>query len=104
MVRQFGIFKFHDKSFTVKLSDGPFEIAWDSITQINVYKIDQLTVDCIAMQIIVNDTALTITEDSLGWDEFTLELEKLLPNIPGDWWQKVAHPPFATNFATIYKK
>jgi len=104
MLSEFGIFKLTDKSFTIKLDDRLLEIDWDSISQIDVFKVDQITIDCIVMELTYNDRILRITEEEPGWNEFTDGLEKIFPAIPKDWWQNVAHPAFATNFATIYKK
>jgi len=79
-------------------------VFFDSISEINVYKVDLMTIDDIVMEITYNDRVLTITEETDGWNEFTDRLENIFPTIPKDWWQNVAHPAFATNFTTIYKK
>ncbi|QKJ29882.1 hypothetical protein HQ865_08980 [Mucilaginibacter mali] len=104
MLGTFGIFEFRETSFVIKLSDRTLEIFWDNISEINVHKADIMTTDDIVMEIIYNDRVLRITEETEGWDEFTDQLEKKFPGIPGDWWQKVVHSAFATNFATIYRR
>ena len=101
---KFGIFEFRDNSFIATLSDKKLEVFWDNISEINVYKVDLMTIDEIVMEMTYNDRVLTITEETDGWNSFTDKLENIFPTIPVDWWQKVAHPAFATNFATIYKK
>lgn len=99
-----GLFEFRDNSFVAKLGDRTLEIFWDSITEISVYKVVSMTIDDIVMEIIYNDRMLKITEETTGWNEFTDRLEKEFPSIPSDWFQKVTHPAFATNFTTIYRR
>ncbi|MBE9660570.1 hypothetical protein [Mucilaginibacter myungsuensis] len=86
------------------MSSRTIEIFWDSISEVNVYKVDLMTIDDIVMEITYNDRLLKITEETEGWNDFTDRLEQRFPTIPNDWWQKVVQPAFATNFTTIYKK
>jgi len=80
------------------------DIAWNEITQINAFKKDFLTTDRIELEIVYSDKSLIINEDVEGWDLFVTKAKELFVTIPKDWDTVIIHPPFETNFRTIYSK
>ena len=79
-------------------------IAWTEITQMNAFKNDFFTWDRVELEIVYGDKSLTINEDVEGWDIFVTQSKKLFATIPQDWDTAIIHPPFETNFTTIYSK
>jgi hypothetical protein len=80
------------------------EIAWNEITQINIFKKDFLTTDRIELEIVYDDKSLTINEDVEGWDLFITKAKEMFATMPKDWDTIIINPPFETNFRTIYSK
>jgi hypothetical protein len=80
------------------------KIAWSEITQMNAYKKDFMTWDRVELEIVYGDRALTINEDVEGWKDFLIKVTEIFPTIPKDWDTTIIHPPFETNFTTIYSK
>ena len=99
-----GAFKYDESGFTIQYEDFTKRILWDDITQLNVYKVDQLTIDRIDMEIVYGDKAVEISEKLPGWYQFILKTKEIFPTIPKDWDIKIIHPAFATNYTTIYDK
>ena len=79
-------------------------IAWTEITQMNAFKNDFFTWDRVELEIVYGDKSLTINEDVEGWDLFVTQSKKLFATIPQDWDTTIIHPPFETNYTTIYSK
>jgi hypothetical protein len=79
---------------------------WREITTAIAYKRDCVTVDLICMAIADELTAIEITEEDAGWEEFIRGAEISLPgSLPIDtWWPIVSQPPFSTSQTTVYRK
>lgn len=98
---------FDDAGFEVRTTmKGPPNVqrfGWNSVTSIIAFKLDCFAHDVICMVVGNGTTAILITEEDTGWEEFTSALEKLLPVLLNktEWWPTVAHPAFATNATTI---
>lgn len=104
MYKELGVFEYDDTGFTIHYEDFTKRLAWSDITQINVYKVDQLTIDRIDMEIVYGEKAFTINEELPGWYQFVLKTKEIFPRIPKDWDVKIIQPAFATNYTTIYDK
>ena len=98
-----GAFEYDADGFTIKYEDFTKRLSWDEITQINVYKIDQMTIDRIDMEIVCGDKCFSISEELPGWYQFVLKTKEVFPTIPKDWDLAIIHPAFATNYRTIYE-
>jgi hypothetical protein len=57
-----GAFEYDETGFTIHYENFTKRIDWADITQLNVYKVDQLTIDRIDMEIVYDDKAFTINE------------------------------------------
>lgn len=104
MYSDLGAFEYDESGFTIQYKDFTKRLAWADITQLNVYKVDQLTIDRIDMQIVYGDKAFTISEELPGWYQFVLKTKEIFPTIPKDWDITIIQPAFAKNFTTIYDK
>jgi hypothetical protein len=49
---------------------------------------------------------MDVSEDDPGFAELIAELGRRLPGLPGvdDWWDKVAQPPFETQWTELYRR
>lgn len=99
-----GAFQYDAAGFTITYEDFRKHLRWDEITQINVYKVDKLTVDEISMDIVYGDVYFSLNEELPGWYQFVLKTKEIFPTIPKDWDTAIIQPPFATNFRTIYER
>ena len=102
MYSDLGVFVYDSEGFTMTYKDFTKRLNWTDISQINVYKVDQYTVDRIDMEIVYSDEALTINEELPGWYQFVLKTKEVFPTIPKDWDSEIVQPPFVTNYTTIY--
>lgn len=104
MYQDIGVFKYDEDGFTISYEDFTKKIIWTEITQLNVYKVDLMTVDRIDMEIVYGDKQFTISEELPGWYQFVLKTKQVFPEIPADWDITIIQPAFAPNFRTIYDK
>jgi hypothetical protein len=80
---------------------------WKDIIRVHGYKRDCFTVDQIRLVFTFDGgSAIEITEDDEGYKELLLELPKRLYGFPTqqEWWEKVAQPPFATNWIRLFQR
>jgi hypothetical protein len=99
-----GVFQYDADGFTITYEGKSKTIKWNDITELNAYKIDQMTIDRIDMAIVFGDRQITISEDLPGWYQFIFKTKSRFPSIPKDWELKIMHPAFAENFTNIYKR
>ena len=99
-----GMFEYLDDGFKIESKDFSRIIKWSDIDKINAYKKDLYTYDLVVMEIICEENALTINEESPGWFQLILKLKIIFETIPKDWEMNIIQPTFATNFTTIYNK
>ena len=97
-----GVFQYDTDGFIIIYEDFNKTVKWADITQLNVFKIDQMTNDRIDMEIVYGDKCFTITEELPGWYQFVLKTKEVFPTIPKDWDLNIVFPAFATNYMTIY--
>ncbi|WP_330442910.1 hypothetical protein [Flavobacterium sp. C4GT6] len=91
---------YHESGFN--LNDQ--HIKWNEIRKVTAYKEDLITVDCIHVNIeMENNIAFTLHEDLSIYNEF---MKKLQDNVQISlaWFQNVAFPAFGRNEAVIYDK
>jgi hypothetical protein len=89
-------------------SEPPLQLRWEQIKAVFAYKRDCYTVDQIRL-ILRNDVEMTwmeVTEDDVGFKVLIVELARRLPGFPNvyDWWDKVAQPPFETQWTALYRR
>jgi hypothetical protein len=99
-----GAFQYDEHGFTVKYENFTKRLEWADITQLNVYKVDQMTIERIDMEIVYGEKSFSISEELPGWYQFVLKAKEVFPTIPKDWDIFIIHPAFATNYRTIYDK
>src|SRR6478735_8418848 len=76
MYNDLGGFEYDESGFIVHYENFTKRLAWADITQLNVYKVDQLTTDRIEMEIVYGDKAFTISEELPGWYQFVLKTKE----------------------------
>ncbi|HLA58072.1 MAG TPA: hypothetical protein VK622_04910 [Puia sp.] len=101
---QDGVFSYSENGFTIQLNNGARYVAWDEIEMIRAYKIDQLTLDCIVIEVSTKENIYSINDDTSGYIKFMDLALKKLPEFKKDWFEKVAFPAFATNPTIIYER
>jgi len=101
---ELGVFNYNHDGFTINYGNFIKKLDWSDITQINVYKVDSMTIDRIDMEIVYGDKYFTISEDLPGWYQFVLKTKEIFPTIPKDWDVTIMQPAFAKNHRTIYDK
>src|SRR6478672_4135025 len=94
---EMGAFEYDTDGFTITYEDFTKRIKWCDITQLNVFKVDQMTIDRIDMEIVCGNKAFTISEELPGWYQFVLKTKEVFPTIPKDWDINIIQPAFATN-------
>jgi len=99
-----GVFRYDELGFSIAYEDFTKRLEWADITQLNVYKVDQMTIDRIDMEIVYGDKSFSISEELPGWYQFVLKTKEVFPTIPIDWELAIIHPAFATNYRTIYDR
>ena len=71
-----------------------FKVKWDKIYQINVFKIDLITVDRIEMEITSSNEVILINEDYPGFYPFVKRLTEVFPTISSTWLADIVNPAF----------
>ncbi len=99
-----GAFQYESEGFAIIYEDFKKTIKWSEITQLNVFKVDQMTIDRIDMEIVYGDKCFTISEELPGWYQFVLKTKEIFPEIPKNWDTDIIFPAFAINYKTIYEK
>lgn len=82
---ELGAFEYDEDGFTITYEDFTKRLNWDEITQLNVFKVDQMTIDRIDMEIVYGDKGFTISEELPGWYQFVVKTKNVFPTIPQDW-------------------
>jgi hypothetical protein len=85
------------------------EVQWRDVHWAVAYKKDCLTVDQIRLEFVTNEDGregILVTEEMEGWEALIDALPTYLPGAldKSDWWKRVALPPFATNWTTLYTR
>ena len=104
MYNDSGVFQYDQEGFSISYEDFIKRINWADITQLNAYKVDLFTTDRVDLEIVYGDKAFSINEELPGWYQFVIKTKEIFPTIPKDWDTKIIHPPFETNYTTIYKR
>ncbi len=103
LIEDFG-FTFNLNGFTYQDKKENTLINWNDILRIETYKTDQITSDTIVLTISTSNSTLTITDDSLHWEQFTYQLENHFTTIEKDWKSKVMKPAFESNHVVLFQK
>lgn len=96
--------KLFEKGFSISLESGIKDIPWNDVEELHAYKKDLLTYDEICIDIVLNESIITITEEIEGWIEFTEKINEIFPTINKEWYADVMLPAFETNVTILYKK
>lgn len=98
------VFEFTNDELRIKDKDRLTEVKWTNITTILGYKKDLITYDTICLDIIFNNRALTICEESEGWVDLLEALKKQFPRIPDNWYLDIMKPAFKTKLILLYDR
>ena len=104
MYQALGAFQYDKEGFIISYEDFTKGINWEDITLLNVFKIDQITIDRFDMEIVYGGKCFTISEELPGWYQFVIKTKETFPTIPKDWDITIIQPAFETNYRTIYDK
>ncbi|TCC91997.1 hypothetical protein EZ428_09680 [Pedobacter frigiditerrae] len=102
--KDLGVFKYDIDGFSINYANLSKAVKWSEISALNVYKKDELGVDCITMEIVYDEKYFSIDEETPGWYQFVIKTKEVFPSIPKDWDMEIIQPPFATNYRIIYTK
>jgi hypothetical protein len=69
---------------------------------IHAFKRDLFTVDLICLAFSLPDGVVQVDEEMVGYQSLLAELPSHYPGYYAGWWEKVAHPPFATNWTLLW--
>ena len=79
-----------------------WSLRWRQVQAIHAFKRDLLSVDLICLAFALPDGVVEVDEEMEGYHSLVTELPNRFPGIDAGWWEKVAHPPFATNWTTLW--
>ena len=83
-------------------------LPWDRVAQVVAYRRDLLTIDQICLAIVCDDPeeSIEVSEDDDGYKHLIEELPKRPTEFPApeEWWQKIALPPFETQWTRLYSR
>jgi len=83
---------------------GEETISVNSVTEVAVYKRDEIVTDLICCDIFTADgTVRTVHEEMPGFNDLIAAF-KDLPGFDADWWGKVIKPAFVENWTVVYKR
>jgi hypothetical protein len=99
-----GAFAYTDEGFTYQVEDRLETVLWRDLERIIAYKLDRITYDIICLRLYWPGSDLLISEDELGWYQFSNRLNTALPAIKKGWEEQVALPPFETTETLVYQK
>lgn len=109
--RRRGSIRFDDAGLTCTAfqADGSAQsvhLKWSEVNGVVAYKRDAVTVDLICVGFTTSDGTLEVNEEMDGWTPLAEALPKHLPGTPSkaEWWDKVAHPAFATNATVLFSQ
>jgi hypothetical protein len=94
------------KWLTMENETGSVSFLWDSVSAVDTFKRDQLTVDCICMAFQTDDGWIEVNEDMKDWDSFLKAVELRFPGFPPQkaWWGEVILPPFETKHSRLWTR
>jgi hypothetical protein len=91
----------------LKQDRGQKVVAWQDVVRIDAFKRDLYVVDLICLRILLDDNAtVEIDEEMEGWDSLVDNLPEYLLGCErfGEWFDKVAYPPFKPKLTVIYRR
>jgi hypothetical protein len=99
-----GMFEYFDDGFKITNEDFTRIIKWSEIDKICAYKKDVFAYDLVVMEIVCGEKALVINEQSPGWFQLVLKLNKVFETIPKGWEIEITQPAFKENYTVLYSK
>jgi hypothetical protein len=99
-----GIFSYNSSGFDIDLKDAFHSIKWTDIERLQAYKADLLTTDEICINIIFNNKAIIVTEETKGWYQFIDKVKSALPLTIDNWEAMVLETTFEYNSTTFYER
>jgi len=104
MERNDDLFTYGETGFSILLKGSYRKVEWNEINEIIAYKRDLVTTDQVCLDIVLDESIISFSEENNGWDGFVKKMNAMFPTIDQDWERKVTYPPFATNLTILYKK
>jgi hypothetical protein len=92
---------YEDDGSSIKVS-----VPWSDVVSVSAFKRDIYTYDLICIALETAEGCLEVNEDMEGWGAMVDALPEHLPGTPDntEWWEKVALPPFVTNWTTLFTR
>jgi hypothetical protein len=97
----------YDLGFELIDKDGhPHPVFWSNVGRINAYKVDLFAYDliCFEFHLLDKKAVLEVNEEMEGFDLLLKTLPGRFEGFDTEWWSKVVHPAFATNFTELWKR
>lgn len=77
---------------------------WDAVLAIHAWKDDLWTTDTICLALFVEDSNMTVCEETIGFRDFARFVgEKFMLSDP-EWLTNIVQPPFAKNYTVLYDR
>jgi len=91
---------------TMENETGEENLDWSEIEEVETYKVDLITVDCICVSLVRGESQMVLTEDMNGWQDFLAALSLRLDGFPrkDEWYAEVLQPAFDANQKTLWKR
>ena len=91
---------------TMENETGSVSFPWESVSAVDTFKRDLLTVDCICLAFETPEGWIEVNEEMKGWGGFLEAVESSLRGFPSQekWWRRVMIPAFETNHSRLWTK
>lgn len=97
--------KVREGGFDVVSADNELQLAtvnWKDVDQIEAYKLDLITTDCVCLLFKVGDEEVQLSEEWEGFHALFGPLNDNFPGIGDDWYENVVQPPFEANRIILF--
>ncbi|WP_066630366.1 hypothetical protein [Labilibacter marinus] len=91
-----------DLGLQVSYYDEITKVFWDEIIILKAFKIDNLVVDDICLEIQTDNKVVVVSEEFEGWSELLIKILDKFPMISKDWESNIAFPPFERKEMELY--
>ena len=101
---------------TIRVRDGGFDLIspeggdhqesvdWVDVEQIDTYKVDLITIDCVYLSFKTGDQVVAVSEDWDGFGALSKEMLEEFPSVDEDWKTHIVLPPFEERRDVLFRK
>ena len=77
-------------------------VNWKDVDQIETYKLDLITTDCVCLLFRIGDEEVQLSEEWEGFHTLFGPLNDNFPSIGDDWYANVVQPPFEAKRTVLF--